>query len=541
MEYQTSSSEKQSIREKNTNKSEELEQLNIKKYLYPDYPWNDDSDECDQILIYKKNYITSYLNQTDVSCFLDGYSHPTIEQKINVYLFIYKLNNIGIKAKIFNTKYGIIGRFEPTSEYTYDTIMSIYKVYSKSKINYFIPKNFENISNENFEYKILELNLFMKKLKLPGYIISNSECGINFIFISFDEYSEININYLNSKWSEFTSLGISHKDEIPLEYSYDIIRNIPWNSRITLEIDNKLEKLLITHTNDKFKLSLNTVKNFSLFKHNLNLNSEMAIIGYLFFITSGLNEKQANVNVIPLVNYILYFDSQNKETSKLIQDLSIEYEKFPVEEYDNFPTEGCENFTQNSFCDFTFFERLGCVNINGNWFSFIDIYRYIFQNSENEHIIINKKCPLTRIELQEHEFDKLRSKFKLLETYSKNFISGIINDKPDFPKLKVCEVKCQNYQFEYFINFILEYNGNEIVFWTIPKIEDDVISIIQEVLLIKWTNGRLFRANVKHEDEILLLFTDEALSLFCNSLRNKWSNDDYKDRLKFEINQFNEL
>jgi len=438
---------------------------------------------------------------------------------------------------------------------------------------------------------------------------------------------------IHDKWKEFITTGLVSEIIVPLATCLSYLSLIPWKNRIKLDINKIEQKLIIKHTKESEVIPKNIkYEPFIIIEHNLNLNSEMAILGFIKYISNACILPE-ECQIIPLVQDLLIFgqmmDDQilniKKYTTNIsenscqghhdsgtegqnilsvidlrsvrpqaeqnvrsccLQQLDLRSVRPQAEQNVRscclqqldgwprqpalmfstesrttelslvlFPTDGCENFTQMEYSDFNFFEKHGCIQLDtGYWYSYIDLYKYLYQTSRDDIVILKEnKCPLSRQPFKSYDLERCQKIYLQMKKYGNIYLNDITQNYVIEPKLIVHDIspsdiymnsayirQIDNNKFRNMINFAINYDNNESIFWKIPNPGDDILSDIKHILTIKWTSGTLFRAHIQYMDDPMCLFSDKALHFFSNSLSCEWDNK-YKDRLISEITMLREL
>lgn len=483
------------------------EEKNINTFLDPTYPWIDNDDKLDD----KKRYISDYLNEIQTSNFLYGMLNS--KENIIIYISVYKLTELNILAKIFNTKYGMIVRYQPNNNFKNEQIYEIFHQFMNIKYKFFLPNNYDKIGYEDYEFNLRRLLIFSKRLKLPGSIISHLECNHYIIFIFFDcEYAYL--DQLEKKWKEFITIGLLNQITVHIEESKNILEKIKYSSRISIDLNDN--NLIINYVGDIID-NTHYLNNFTIIEHNLNLDSELKIFG---FICSIKYKNKDNIQFFPLKNHLLVFHS-----SKFFDKNSISY--LNDSDPKDLPIDGVENFSQLSFNDFNIFEKLACIKFDNSYFSFFDFYKFLQLGN-------NKINPLSRRVLNDLEIKILEDKFKNIEKNFGIFLNGYLENNHINPILIKDEVLENDVEL---IVFYMKISQTMVKFWCIPNIKDkDFLTYIIDLLTIKWSSGCLFRPNFQYYEDLLCFFSNKALSFFSGSLKNKWEkNYDFNERLVTEV------
>lgn len=466
----------------------------FKTFLVPNYDHNIND-------VLNNEYYNEYKKISHDMKYLYGIKTQDVILRTKIYRTVYILEEENFCVIIFSTKEGIIVKYKniENKEYINDIILKRFnKLYSEDN-RIFIPYNTHNVYYERLDAVIRYANLFIQCEKLNSTVISMKEHDTYIIFIISKD--EVNINEYQKMWNEFLNNGgVNRELEVFSQQFVKIIQDIPWKQRINYSVNN--DKILMnfwTYTKeeymiikDKIDVDIDTDNNeYILFNINEYIIDHLACFGVL--------KKWGNVTkyIFPLegTTYVI-IDSKSKN--------NINVKVVGTSENNNI--EGNEIFTQIEYKSMNELQKIGCYEIDGINFSFLDLIQHIYNG--------NKNNPYNRTELGDEVITNIINEFF---KYSGNHYLY------KFPITKI--IPEYILKEDVLVRFILTYSNKSSQIWTFPitcNIDSKCFAI--ESFSKKWTSGVLFRQHFCHPIDIMLIFKDVAYSFFKRCNNKIWSS-----------------
>jgi len=430
--------------------------------------------------------------------YLYGAKTQDIILRTKIYRAIYILEESNFCTLIFSTKEGIIVKYKNVYEAADidDLILKKFNDLILEENKIFIPYNTHNVYYERLDAIVRYMNLFIKCEELNSTVVSMKEHDTYIVFLISKD--EINIDQYGKMWCEFLNNGgVSREIRVTPEQFVDIIQDIPWKQRIgyAIEDGNIIVSKFWTYIIDEYKSIKEKLCKFTddnkyvLLNINENISDHLAGFGVL--------RKWSNV-----VKYLFPLEG----TSYIIVDIeskdNVIVDMCETEENDD----GSEIFTQLEYNSMNRLQKMGCYEINGIRFSFLDLIQHIYNG--------NKNNPYNREMLH---IDVIT---EILNEYFK--YSG--NDYLyKYPITKVVPEYIM--KEDILVRFILTYSDKSSQIWTFPTTcSDNSKYLAIESFSKKWSSGSLFRTHFCHPIDIMLLFKDVVYTFFKRCSDRIWTS-----------------
>lgn len=430
--------------------------------------------------------------------YLYGVGTQDIILRTKIYRAVYMLEEENFCTLIFSTKEGIIVKYKNIGE-TNDTDDLILKRFNElilEENRVFIPYNTHNVYYERLDAMLRYMNLFVKCEELDNTVVSMKEHDTYIIFLISKD--EIEIDRYSKMWYEFLNNGgVSRELKMTSEQFVGTIKDIPWKQRIGYTVDEGgvIVSKFWTYVKEEYrsikeKLCRFTDENkYVLLNINENISDHLAAFGVL--------RRWSNV-----VKYLFPLEG----TSYVIVDMESKDNINVLEEEMEKDEDGSEIFTQIEYNAMNGLQKMGCYEINGIKFSFLDLIQHIYNGSKNN--------PYNREKL---ELDVITD---ILNEYFK--YSG--NDYLyKFPITKVIPEYIM--KEDILVRFILTYSDKSSQIWTFPNTcSEDSKYLAMESFSKKWSSGSLFRTHFCHPIDIMLLFKDVVYTFFKRCGDKVWTS-----------------
>ena len=437
--------------------------------------------------------------------FYRGFINPNGVVRSKIYRAIHLSCKNGISMKdliIFNTNDGLIIKIRTDNE----KFLCNFDNYMLNGDNYvFIPENCDKLDKYNYSYYRRMMNNFIENEQISGKPFRMNEIDSILLFLSLDEcYSVEHGNWGNAtlerKWKEYIQGGVIRKYTVPSDKLCVAMKVFSWIYRVSFEIltDDFIEFTVKSPSIKDFESRLDVIEKsepIGLRYIDFNINDEYEAFGILRILQERMDVNQ----VIPLMGTSRIYFPHYLNSENILSVLN-EYNTM-----ESLP-EGNEIFTQDPFSEMSKWRQLSLIKApSNNLYSFLDLYR----NPK-------KIDPYTR---EDFPKDFVNQMNKIMSNLDGVFMSGF---PPMIFQPELITVASDGFVIRT-ISFYIKIGERISTFWIIPDLRDTEYSEITldaiKTLVIKWSNGSLFRGSFPHtnvipDGDIHLLFSPIALYVF---------------------------